>query len=176
MAYNKNITRIFGLSEEDIESDDQEVSGMSDIIVHPEEVITDVTREDDIEEKLVASEKQLRELIDITTVMGKQLLHEIQDIEPRLRARNIEVANELLKTALDTLKTSISVQENKRKHRLTKQEKMSKEGQGGLMNGSTIENVNIITGSHADIIKQLEARRERDEDIVDIDSDEDVSK
>ncbi len=151
---NKNISNILG--SPNIEDEIDEVSE-EPIMVSATELVpmTDDTgkvNHKDIDIKILEAEKMVDRIANLAYGTSKKLLDQIGDVQPSHRARNIEVANEMLKLALDSTKTKISTQEKKRDQRM----KSAKEQTGGNFGKSmNVDNMNVVIGSHSDILKSL---------------------
>lgn len=105
----------------------------------------------DIDEKQVVGDKQLEKVIGMALKEHKDMYSESKSVDPKYRARHVEVANGTLNIALDAIKTKLNTQEKRRQQRM-------KEAEFG-MNGKNIANVraeNIyFNGSREDLLNSL---------------------
>ena len=92
------------------------------VCVEPHELITldnpDLPDLSDIETKTLEGEKQLEMLIERGMGMFTELYEELPEIEPRYRARHLEITALIMGNTLDAIKHKTKYQIDRRKQRL----------------------------------------------------------
>lgn len=118
---NKKMATILGM---EVPEDDVKIGEV--VPVEPHEIVTvenpDLPPMYDINRKQLQAEKQLEEVIEFTLGYQRDLFSEVGVVDPKYRARYIEVANATMGIALDAIKTKIKAQENQRKLRMDEAE------------------------------------------------------
>lgn len=156
---NKNIANALGMELPDEVNEELETNVPA--LVEPHAIVEvdnpNLPEMSDINERLHEAETQMDQFIDFANKVSHELYDELGSLEPRFRARNIEVMSTIMRQGLDAIKTKTKTQMEKKKSRMDEQKYENNGGGGGSGINVSGSNVTVVSGQMHDVMESARA-------------------